>query len=83
MWCQQVVVALVGTLLNQRSALVRAEAAKVFSKIAGAHSICLRLHYPVPEFVSLAGGDWVHCRGRPAGWSLCSNQVPKGGPWGW
>ena len=79
-WYQQGVVAFVGTLLNQRSALVHTEAAKVFSKIAGAHGICLRLYYPVPEFVSLAGSDWVHRPGRPGGWSLCSNQVPQGGP---
>ena len=57
--CQQAVVALVGTLLHHRSTSVRAEVTKMFWKKAGAHSICPEVHYPVPEFATLAGGDWV------------------------
>ena len=29
-------------------------------EIAGAHGICPEVHYQVPEFATLAGGDWVH-----------------------
>ena len=36
------------------------QAAKMFWEIAGAHDICPEVPYPVPEFASLAGGDWVH-----------------------
>ena len=57
---QQAAVALVGTLVHHRVASVRAEAAKTFWEVAGAHGICPEVHYPVPEFASLAGGDWVH-----------------------
>ena len=32
----------------------------MFWEIAGAHRICPEVHYPVPEFATLAGGDWVH-----------------------
>ena len=31
----------------------------MFWEIAGAHGICPDVHYPVPEFATLAGGDWV------------------------
>ena len=58
--CQQAVVALVGTLVHHRSTFVRAEATRMFWEIAGAHGICPEVHYPVPEFATLAGGDWVH-----------------------
>ena len=53
-------VALVGTLVNHRAAFVPAEAARMFCEIAGAHGICPTVHNPVPEFASLAGGDWIH-----------------------
>ena len=52
--------ALVGTLVHHRSTCVRAEVTKMFWEIAGAHGICPKVHYPVPEFATLAGGDWVH-----------------------
>ena len=52
--------AFVGTLVHQRSTSVRAEVTKTFWEIAGAHGICPEVHYPVPEFATLAGGDWVH-----------------------
>ena len=52
--------ALVGTLVHHRSTSVRAEVTKMFWKKAGAHRICPEVHYPVPEFANLAGGDWVH-----------------------
>ena len=58
--CEQAAVALVGTLLNHRSTSVRAEVTRMFWEIAGAHGICPEVHYPVPEFAILAGGDWVH-----------------------
>ena len=58
--CQQAAVALVGTLVNHRSTSVRAKVTKMFWEIAGAHGICPEVHYPVPEFATLAGGDWVH-----------------------
>ena len=32
----------------------------MFWKIAGAHGICPGVRYPVLEFATLAGGDWVH-----------------------
>ena len=57
--CQQAAVALVGTLVHHRSTSVRAEVTKMFWEIAGAHGICPEVHYPVPEFATLAGGDWV------------------------
>ena len=52
--------ALVGTLVHHRATSVRAEVTKMFWEIAGAHGICPEVHYPVPEFATLAGGDWVH-----------------------
>ena len=58
--CQQTAVALVGILVHHPAASVRTEATKMFSKIAGAHGICPEMHYPTPEFASLAGGDWVN-----------------------
>ena len=60
--CQQAAVALVGTVVHQphRSTSVRAEVTKVFWEIGGAHGICPEVHYPVPEFAYVAGGDWVH-----------------------
>ena len=58
--CQQAAVALVGTLVHHRSTFVRAEVTKMFWEIAGAHRICPKVHYPVPKFATLAGGDWVH-----------------------
>ena len=59
--CQQAAVALVGTLVHHRSTSVRAEVTKMFWEMAGAHGICPEVHYPVPEFATLARGDWVHC----------------------
>ena len=53
--CQQAAVALVGTLVHHRSTSVRAEVTKMFWEIAGAHGICPEVHYPVPEFATLAG----------------------------
>ena len=58
--CQPAAVALVGTLVHHRSASMRAEATRMFWEIAGAHVICPEVHYAVPEFVILAGGNWVH-----------------------
>ena len=58
--CQQAAVALVGTLVHHRSTSVRAEVTKMFWEIAGAQGICPEVHYPIPEFATLAGGDWVH-----------------------
>ena len=58
--CQHAAVALVGTLVHHRSTSVRTEVTKMFWEIAGAHRICPDVHYPVPEFATLAGGDWVH-----------------------
>ena len=58
--CQQAVVALMDTLVQHHPASVRAEVNRMFSEIAGAHGICLEVPYPVPEFATLAGGDWVH-----------------------
>ena len=58
--CQQAAVALVGYLVHHRSTSVRPEVTKMFWEIAGAHGICPEGHYPVPEFATLAGGDWVH-----------------------
>ena len=37
----------------------------MFWEIAGAHGICPEVHYPVPEFATLAGGDWVQRIPRP------------------
>ena len=59
--CQQAAVALVGTLVHHRSTSVRGDVTKMFWEIAVAHGICPEVHYPVPEFATLAGGDWVHC----------------------
>ena len=58
--CQQAAVALVGTLVHHCSASVRAEVTKIFWEIANSHRICPEVHYPVPEFATLAWGDWVH-----------------------
>ena len=82
--CQQAVVALVGTLVHHRSTFVRAEVTKMFWEIAGAHRICPEVHYPVPEFATLAGGDWVHRIPRALaalGVGLYNPiACPKGGP---
>ena len=59
MLCQQAAMSLVGTLVHHRSATVPAEVTRMFWEIASAHGISLEVHYPVPEFVTLAGGDWV------------------------
>ena len=59
-----------GTLVHHKAASVRAEAAKMFWEIAGAHDICADVHYPVPEFASLVGGDWIYCI-SPALAALC------------
>ena len=32
----------------------------MFWEVAGAHCICPEVQYPVPEFATLAGGDWVN-----------------------
>ena len=58
--CQQAAVALIGTLVHHRSASVRAEVNRIFWDIDGSHGICSEVHYFVPEFATLAGGDWVH-----------------------
>ena len=58
--CQQAAVALAGRLVHQRSASVRAEVTRMFWEIAGTHNICPEVHWRVPEFATLAGGDWVH-----------------------
>ena len=58
--CQHAAVALVGTLVHHRSPSVRAGVTKMFWEIAGAHRICPEVHYPVPEFATLAGGDLLH-----------------------
>ena len=60
MRCQQAAVALVGMLVHHRSAAVRAAATKMFCEIASAHGICPEVHYPVPKFATLAGGDLVN-----------------------
>ena len=49
--------ALLGSLVHHRSTSVRAKITKMFWEIAGAHRICPEVHYPVPEFATLAGGD--------------------------
>ena len=51
---------LLATLVQRRAASVPAEAAKMFLEIASAHGICPVVHYPVPEFTSLVGGDWIN-----------------------
>ena len=53
-------VALVGTLVHHRSTSVRAEATKMFWEITRAHGIRPEVHYPIPEFPTLAARDWVH-----------------------
>ena len=58
--CQQAAVALVGTLVNHRSTFVRAKVTRMLWEIAGAHGMCPEVHYPVPEFATLAGGPWIH-----------------------
>ena len=57
---QQAAVALVGTLVHHDSASVRAEVTRMFWEKAGAHSIMPRGTLLVPEFATLAGGNWVH-----------------------
>ena len=57
--CQQAAVALVGTLVHHRSTFVRAKVTRMFWEIASAHGICPEVDYPVPEFATLARGDWV------------------------
>ena len=56
----------------------------MFWEIAGAHGICPEVHYPVPEFASLAGGDWVHRIPRALAalgpWALQPHRVPQGSP---
>ena len=52
--------ALGGTLLHHCSASVGAEAARMIWEIADAHGICPEVHYPVPEFATLGGGNWVN-----------------------
>ena len=54
---QQAAVALVGPFVRHRSVSVRAEVTRMFWEIASAHSICPEVHYPVPEFATLAGGN--------------------------
>ena len=58
--CQQTAIALVGTLVYHRSTSVCAEVTKMFWEIAGTHGRCPEVHYPAPEFATLAGGDLVH-----------------------
>ena len=58
--CQQGTVVLVGTLVPHRWASVRAEATSMFWEIAGEHGFCPVVHCPVPEFTTLAGGNWVN-----------------------
>ena len=55
--CQQAPVALLGTLVHHRSPSVRAEVTKMIWEIADAHGVCPEVHYPVPQFATLAGGD--------------------------
>ena len=62
--CQQVAVARVGTIVHHRSASVGVEVTRMFWEIAGAHGICPEVHYSVPEFATLAGGNWVQRRPR-------------------
>ena len=52
--------ALVGTLNPRCTAFVRAEAAKMFWEIAGAHGIRLEVHYPVPEFAFLVESNMIN-----------------------
>ena len=59
--CQQAIMALVGTLVQHRSASLRAEATRMFWEIASAHGMFPEVHYPVTEFATLAGRDWVNC----------------------
>ena len=54
---QQATVALLGTLVHYCSASVRAEATRTFWEIAGAHSICPEVQYPVPEFATWRGAS--------------------------
>ena len=76
--------ALVGTLVHHRSAAVRAKATRMFSEIAGAHGICPEVHYPVPEFATVAGDELVY----HIPWALAAlrdgalqpHRVPQGGP---
>ena len=57
---RQVATALLGTLVHYSAASLRAESAKMFWEIAGAQGTCPGVHYPVPEFTSLLGGNWIN-----------------------
>ena len=57
--CQQAAVAPLGMLFHHHSVSVRAEATRMLWKVARAHGICPEVHHPVPEFATLAGGNWV------------------------
>ena len=54
--CQQAAMALV----HHRSTFVRTEVTTMFLKIAGVPLICPEVHYPLPDFATLATGDRVH-----------------------
>ena len=43
----------------------------MFSEITGAEGKSPEVHYPIPEFATLAGGDWVH----RVPWTLASLEV--------
>ena len=58
--CLQAAVALAGTIVHPGAASVRAQAAKMFWEIGGAHGMCSKVHYPVLESASLAGGNWIN-----------------------
>ena len=58
--CEQAAVALLGTLVHHRPTSVRAEVTRMLWEIASAHGTCPEGHYPVLEFATLAGRDWVH-----------------------
>ena len=58
--CGQAAVALLGTLVHHRPTSVRAEVTRMLWEIASAHGTYPEMHYPVLEFATLAGRDWVH-----------------------
>ena len=76
--CQQAAVALVGTLVHRRSTSVCAEVTKMFWEKAGTHEICPEVHYPVPEFATLAGGDCEEVWGRATSMLplACTTPIP-------
>ena len=82
--CQQAAVVLVGALVHHRSTSVRAEVTRMFWEIAGAHSMCPEVHYPVPEFATLAEGQLgpphIPGPGRPGRGALQPHRVPQGSP---